>query len=91
VLPSSPPRIPIYNRHRFRLIYAAVNKLFYSDNLDILRRSIRDDTVDHAYIDSPFISNPNYDQIYNNIEGEDVAQGTELMDIAQSTCWLIEV
>ena len=26
-------------------------KLFYGDNLDVLRRKIKDETVDHCYID----------------------------------------
>jgi DNA modification methylase len=57
-----------------------VNKLFYGDNLNILRRFIRDETVDLAYIDPPFNSKRNYDQIYNNIRTEDVAQAQAFMD-----------
>jgi len=30
----------------------AVNKLFYGDNLDVLRRKIREETVDLCYIGS---------------------------------------
>ena len=37
-----------------------MNKLFYGDNLDILRKFIRDETVDLCYIDPPFNSNRNY-------------------------------
>jgi len=32
-----------------------MNKLFDGDNLDVLRRFIRDETVDLCYIDPPFI------------------------------------
>ncbi len=44
-----------------------MNKLYYGDNLDVLRRFIRDETVDLCYIDPPFNSKRNYNQIYDNI------------------------
>ena len=44
-----------------------MNKLFYGDNLDVMRKFIRDETVDLCYIDPPFNSKRNYNQIYNNI------------------------
>src|SRR5437868_6018433 len=50
------------------------NTLFYGDNLEVLRRHGRDQTVDLCYIDPPFNSKRNYNQIYNNIGGEDRAQ-----------------
>jgi len=56
------------------------NKLFYGDNLDILRRKIKDETVDLCYIDPPFNSKRNYNQIYNNIGGEDRAQAQAFTD-----------
>jgi 16S rRNA G966 N2-methylase RsmD len=30
------------------------NQLFYGDNLDVLRRHIKDESVDLCYIDPPF-------------------------------------
>lgn len=56
------------------------NKLFYGDNLDILRRKIKDGTVDLCYIDPPFNSKRNYNQIYNNVGGEDRAQAQAFID-----------
>ncbi len=56
------------------------NLLFYGDNLDILRRKIKDGTVDLCYIDPPFNSKRNYNQIYNNIGGEDRAQAQAFTD-----------
>jgi len=50
------------------------NTLYYGDNLDILRRKVRDETVDLCYIDPPFNSKRNYFQIYNNIGKDDQAQ-----------------
>ena len=48
-----------------------MNKLFYGDNLDILRRFIRDETVVLCYIEPPFYSKQNYNQIYNHTGVED--------------------
>ncbi len=56
------------------------NTLFYGDNLDILRRKIRDETVDLCYIDPPFNSKRNYFQIYNNIGKDDAAQAQAFID-----------
>ncbi len=57
-----------------------MSKLYYGDNLDILRKFIRDETVDLCYIDPPFNSKRNYNQIYNNIGGEDRAQAQAFVD-----------
>jgi DNA modification methylase len=56
------------------------NLLYYGDNLDVLRRHIRDETVDLCYIDPPFNSKRNYNQIYNNIGHEDRAQAQAFVD-----------
>jgi site-specific DNA-methyltransferase (adenine-specific) len=56
-----------------------VNYLYYGDNLDILRKHIKDESVDLCYIDPPFNSKRNYNQIYNNI-GEDKAQAQAFID-----------
>ena len=50
------------------------NTLFYGDNLEVMRRDLKDESVDLCYIDPPFNSNRDYFQIYNNIGGEDQAQ-----------------
>ena len=56
------------------------NTLYYGDNLEILRKKIKDETVDLCYIDPPFNSKRNYNQIYNNIGGEDRAQAQAFVD-----------
>ena len=56
------------------------NTLYYGDNLDILRRKVRDETVDLCYIDPPFNSKRNYFQIYNNIGKDDQAQAQAFVD-----------
>ncbi|MFN9209234.1 MAG: DNA methyltransferase, partial [Pseudanabaena sp.] len=56
------------------------NQLFYGDNLEVLRRHIKDESVDLCYIDPPFNSKRNYNQIYNNIGKEDHAQAQAFID-----------
>lgn len=56
------------------------NTLFYGDNLEDLRKYIKDETIDLCYIDPPFNSKRNYNQIYNNIGNEDLAQAQAFID-----------
>ncbi len=56
------------------------NKLYYGDNLEILRKYIRDETVDLCYIDPPFNSKRNYNHIYLNQGKEDKAQAQAFVD-----------
>lgn len=56
------------------------NTLFYGDNLEIMRNKIEDETVDLCYIDPPFNSKRNYNQIYNRIDEEDKAQSQAFID-----------
>jgi DNA modification methylase len=58
-----------------------MKRLYYGDNLDVLRSSgLKDESVDLCYIDPPFNSQRNYNQIYNNIGTEDVAQAQAFTD-----------
>ena len=58
------------------------NKLYYGDNLQVLRnrKYIKDESIDLCYIDPPFNSKRNYNQIYNNIGNEDKAQAQAFID-----------
>jgi DNA modification methylase len=56
------------------------NKLYYGDNLEVLRKHVKDETIDLCYIDPPFNSKRNYNQIYNNIGKEDAAQAQAFVD-----------
>lgn len=47
------------------------NQLYYGDNLDVLRKYIKDESVDLVYLDPPFNSNRNYSVIFNK---HDVAE-----------------
>jgi site-specific DNA-methyltransferase (adenine-specific) len=46
------------------------NKLFYGDNLDVLRASVADESVDLVYLDPPFNSNANYNILFKSKTGD---------------------
>jgi DNA modification methylase len=56
------------------------NQLFYGDNYEVLQKYIKDESIDLVYIDPPFNSKRNYNQIYNNIGTEDKAQAQAFVD-----------
>jgi site-specific DNA-methyltransferase (adenine-specific) len=47
--------------------------LYYGDNLDILKRYIKDETVDLVYLDPPFNSAQNYNAFFREKDGTDAA------------------
>ena len=76
----------------------AQNRLYYGDNLDVLRNKIASESVDLCYIDPPFNSKRNYFQIYNNQGGEDRAQAQAFVDTwewgdeaAQGLAWITDI
>ena len=48
------------------------NLLFYGDNLDVLRRHVRDESIDLVYLDPPFNSNVDYNILFGE-HGEKAA------------------
>jgi site-specific DNA-methyltransferase (adenine-specific) len=46
------------------------NKLFYGDNLDVLRNEIASESVDLIYLDPPFNSNANYNILFKSKTGD---------------------
>lgn len=45
------------------------NLLFYGDNLDVLRRHVKDESVDLIYLDPPFKSNQDYNVLFAEQDG----------------------
>lgn len=45
------------------------NLLFFGDNLDVLRRHVKDECVDLVYLDPPFKSDQNYNVLFNSSVG----------------------
>ena len=46
-----------------------MNTLYYGDNLNILRRYIKNESVDLVYLDPPFNSNRNYNVLFKDESG----------------------
>jgi site-specific DNA-methyltransferase (adenine-specific) len=64
------------------------NRLYFGDNLDILRREVPDASVDLIYLDPPFNSNATYNVLFKEKSGEEsAAQITAVEDTWQ---WSVE-
>lgn len=50
-----------------------MNRLYYGDNLDVLRRHIDDESVDLVYLDPPFNSNASYNVLFAERDGSQAA------------------
>ncbi len=46
-----------------------MNRLYYGDNLDVLRRYVEDASVDLVYLDPPFNSNASYNVLFAEKDG----------------------
>src|SRR3954453_21226831 len=57
-----------------------MNKLFYGDNLVVLRESIPDESVDLIYLDPPFNSNASYNVLFKAPSGEQSAAQIEAFE-----------
>lgn len=47
----------------------AENKLYYGDNLEVLRRYVKDESVDLVYLDPPFNSRQDYNVLFAEKDG----------------------
>src|SRR5918911_2413523 len=50
------------------------NRLYYGDNLDVLRRHVKDESVDLVYLDPPFKSNQDYNVLFAEHGARSAAQ-----------------
>ncbi len=50
-----------------------MNQLFYGDNLDVLRRYVKDDSIDLIYLDPPFNSNQDFNALFTEQDGSRAA------------------
>lgn len=55
----------------------ASNRLFYGDNLTIMKGAIANSTIDLIYLDPPFNSQRNYNLIYKQLTGQPVPEQEE--------------
>ena len=56
------------------------NKLYYGDNLDVLRASIASESVDLVYLDPPFNSNASYNVLFKAPSGAQSPAQIEAFD-----------
>ena len=54
-------------------IRCAMNQLYYGDNLEVLRRYVKDESVDLVYLDPPFKSNQDYNVLFAEKDGTGAA------------------
>jgi site-specific DNA-methyltransferase (adenine-specific) len=47
-----------------------MNTFYYGDNLDILRKHIKDESIDLIYLDPPFNSKANYNILFKEPSGK---------------------
>lgn len=50
-----------------------MNRLYYGDNLEVLRRYVDDESVDLIYLDPPFNSNADYNVLFAERDGTEAA------------------
>jgi hypothetical protein len=67
---------------------SATNLLYYGDNLDILRRYVKDETVDLVYLDPPFNSNTNYNVLFAEKDGSKAA--SQIQAFSDTWTWTQE-
>ena len=59
---------------------AAPSKLYYGDNLGVLRAHVADESVDLVYLDPPFNSNASYNVLFKAGDGAQSAAQIEAFD-----------
>ena len=68
------------NQAKVKSDKGSLDKLYYGDNLEVLRKYIKDESIDLCYIDPPFNSKRKYFQIYLNEGQQDKAQAQAFID-----------
>jgi hypothetical protein len=61
------------------------NRLFYGDNLDMLRRYIKDESVNLVCLDPPFTSNQDYNVLFSERDG---SLASAQIKACEDTMWL---
>lgn len=66
----------------------ADNKLYYGDDLEILRRYVKDESVDLVYLDPPFNSNVDYNVLFAERDGTEAA--SQIKAFKDTWHWTLE-
>ena len=64
------------------------NKLYYGDNLDVLRRYVKDESVDLVYLDPPFNSRQDYNVLFKEKDG--TASASQITAFEDTWEWNLE-
>ena len=62
-----------------------MNYLYYGDNLDVMRRHLKDESVDLVYLDPPFNSNANYNVLFQ--EHDNTKSSSQVMAFEDTWHW----
>jgi site-specific DNA-methyltransferase (adenine-specific) len=62
------------------------NKLYYGDNLEVLRQHVKDESVDLIYLDPPFNSRQDYNVLFAEKDG--TRSSSQIM--AFEDTWVVE-
>ena len=69
-----------------------MNQLYYGDNIDILKRSVEDDSIDLIYIDPPFNSKRAYNVLFESVDLTDTkAQKEAFADTWSNVSYIDEM
>lgn len=63
------------------------NKLFYGDNLEVLRQSIASESVDLVYLDPPFNSNRNYNVLFGRNQTHGADDAAQIQAFGDTWVW----
>lgn len=63
------------------------NKLYYGDNVEVMRQSIAAESVDLIYLDPPFNSNRNYNVIFRRHATERDADKAQIQAFGDTWVW----
>jgi len=64
-----------------------MNKLYYGDNLEVLRKHVADESVDLVYLDPPFNSNRNYNVIFGRHPGDGNGAAAQIQAFDDTWHW----
>jgi site-specific DNA-methyltransferase (adenine-specific) len=64
------------------------NQLFYGDNLDVLKRYVKDESVDLVYLDPPFNSRQDYNVLFKEKDGR--ASSSQILAFEDTWEWNTE-
>lgn len=63
------------------------NKLFYGDNLEVLRQSVASESVDLVYLDPPFNSNRNYNVLFGRNQTHSADDAAQIQAFGDTWVW----